>query len=178
MGLLSGRVRTPADFRRLLGPSERVLAIGSTETSSVIATQLGLWLPAAAEAVDPSGPGWRRIGWADVVKATWTDNGLEVLEGDTDPDGVVVDRPPVLIRFTEPRNLPAVVRTRVENSIVRSEQVPVPGGTGRVVARRVPGRDGISWTARRDTGTPDGPGTHAVLAEYRRRAEATSAELS
>lgn len=172
LGGFGGRVRTPAALRKLWGPSERSLAVASSEIGEVVATQLALWLP------EPdSAQGWRAVGWADIVKATWTDGGLEVIEGVLDPDGVVNDLPPVRIRLSEPRNLPSVVRTRVETSIARSEQVPVPGGTGRVVARRVPGADGLSWTARLDSETPPSPAAHAALAEYRRRAAATSAEL-
>lgn len=168
MALLSRWVRPPAEFRSLLSGVERVLAQADAAESIVVATNLGLWLP-----VPPSTTAaWRRIGWDRVVKATWTDGTLELTEGDLDPDGVVIDRPPVSIALAEARNLPAVVRTRVETSIARSEQVTVPGGTGRVVARRVPGVDGITWTARLDTGTADTPAARAVLAEYRRQAAA------
>jgi hypothetical protein len=166
VALLSRWVRPPAEFRSLLTGTERVLAQAEGDPAVVVATNLGLWLPADGPA------GWRRISWHRVVKATWTDGRLEVVEGELDGDGVVLDLAPVSIALSEPRNLPSVVRTRVETSIARSEQVAVPGGSGRVVARREPGVDGVTWTARLDTGTIDTPAARAVLAEYRRQAAA------
>jgi hypothetical protein len=164
VALLSRWPRPPASFRSLLQGNERVVGAAATTDSFVVATQLGLWLP------EPAGEGWRRIGWDRIVKATWQDGRLEVVEGDLGADGVVIDRPAVSVALVEPGNLPSVVRARVEGSIARSEQVSVPGGTGRVVARRVPGVDGLSWTARLDSGTPDSPAAHEALADYRRQA--------
>jgi hypothetical protein len=161
MSLLSRWERLPAPVRRLLADNERVLAMAHAEDTVVVATQLGLWLPMAADE-----PTWRRIGWDRVVKATWTDHGLSVIEADVGADGLITDLPTVTVRLAEPRNLPTVVRTRVENSIARSEQVRVPGGTARVVARRVPGRDGVSWTARVDSGTPDTDEARSAMREY------------
>jgi len=46
----------------------------------------------------------------------------------------------------------------------------VSGGTARLVARRVPGVDGISWTARLDTGTVDSAAARAELIVYLARA--------
>ncbi|MCW2490850.1 MAG: hypothetical protein JWN47_214, partial [Frankiales bacterium] len=134
MGLLSFTdrwIRPPAELRKLFGGSERALAVAestggrdATDSSNsvvTVATNLGLWLP--IEPVDgQTGPRWRRVGWDRVVKANWNDNTLSVIEGDLDDEGVVRDQPAVTISLTEPRNLPAVVRTRVEASIARSEQ--------------------------------------------------------
>jgi hypothetical protein len=180
MSLLSRWSRLPAEFRKLLGSQERVLAMtGRGEDGSeplMVATQLGLWLPAEPGAGDgASDAGWRRIGWDRVVKATWSEGVLDVIEGDRDADGVVTDLPAVRITLTEPRNLPSVVRTRVENSIARSELVQVPGGSGRIVARRVPGVDGITWTARLDTGTQLTPDSVATLRHYLDRLAAETA---
>jgi hypothetical protein len=162
VALLSRWVRPPAEFRKLLAGQDRVLAIAETGTDPglgvVVATQHGLWLPNES--------GWRRIGWNDIVKASWTDGGLNVVEGKLDSDGIVNDRDPVRVMLTEPRTVPAVVRTRVEASIARSEQVNVPGGTGRIVARRVPGVDGVTWTARLDSGTADTQPARAALIGY------------
>jgi len=71
-----------------------------------------------------------------------------------------------------------VVKTRVEASIARWEQVRVPGGTGRIVARRKPGVDGLVWTARLDTGTPDSVTARAALAGYLERMAKLTAEES
>jgi hypothetical protein len=162
VALLSRRRRPPAELRRLLDRNERVLAVAESDESIVAATQLGLWLPA--------GPTWRRIGWDRVVKASWTNEGLHLIEGRLDEAGLVIDEPVVIVRLTEPQNLPTVVRTRVETSIARTDQVRVPGGTGRIVARRVPGQDGLMWTARMDSGTPDTTAARAVLQNYLTRA--------
>ncbi|HTZ43812.1 MAG TPA: hypothetical protein VMB79_08095 [Jatrophihabitans sp.] len=156
-----GRSRPPAALRALIGSDERLLAVADgepAETGAVVATQLRLWVPEAGS--------WRAIGWDAVVKATWSEAGLAVTEGVEGPDGLVTDLFPVRHRLAEPRNLPVVVRQRVERSIDRWEQVRVPGGTGRVVGRRRPGVDGLHWTARFDTGTPDTPAARTVLLDY------------
>lgn len=163
MALFGRRLRPPAGLRGLLAADERLLAMAEDGPAAVAATQFGLWLP-----VEPaeSTPGWRRIGWEHVVKATWGEDGLQVIEGVLDDAGVVTDLPTLTLRLAEPRNLPAVIKTRVEASIARWEQVRVPGGTGRVVARRRTGRDGLLWTARLDSGTPDSAQARAALTAY------------
>ena len=67
------------------------------------------------------------------------------------------------MRLTEPRDLPPVLRTRVEGNITRNELVRVGGGSVRFVARRVPGVDGAVWWARLDPGTPDTESTRAAV---------------
>ncbi len=165
--MVFGRVRPPAELRDRLDGGERLLALADDGPASVGASQLGLWLPTDG--------GWRRIGWDDIVKATWSEAGLEVVEG-RDEAGVVLDLPPLRYRLSEPRNLPAVVRQRVEHSIARWEQVRVPGGTARIVARRRPGQDGLRWTARLDAGTPDSAEAREVLAGYLGRLRALPPE--
>lgn len=157
MALFGRRLRPPPGLRALLAPDERLLAIADDGPAAVAASQFGLWLPAE--------PGWRRIGWEQVVKATWAEAGLQVIEGVLDA-GLVTDLPAVTVRLTEPRNLPVVVKARVEASIARWEQVRVPGGTARIVARRKPGVDGLLWTARLDTGTPDSTAAREALLGY------------
>ena len=104
-----------------------------------------------------------------MVKATWGEDGLQVIEGVLDDAGMVTDLPALTLRLAEPRNLPAVVKTRVEASVARWEQVRVPGGTARVVARRRTGMDGLLWTARLDSGTPDSAQARAALTDYLER---------
>jgi hypothetical protein len=169
MALFGRRLRLPAELRGLLAPDERVLAMAEDGPAAVAATQFGLWLPVDPEPVlgaDSAVPGWRRIGWDQVVKATWDEDGLQVIEGVLDDRGLVTDLPTLTLRLAEPRTLPAVLKTRVEASIARWEQVRVPGGSGRIVARRRPGTDGLLWTARLDSGTPDSPAARAALADY------------
>lgn len=169
MALFARRPRPPAGLRSLLAPDERLLAMAEDGPAAVAATQFGLWLPAALGEPAASAPGWRRIGWEQVVKATWGEDGLQVIEGALDDTGVVTDLPALTLRLAEPRNLPTVIKTRVEASIARWEQVRVPGGTGRVVARRRTGMDGLLWTARLDSGTPDSAQARAALAGYLER---------
>jgi hypothetical protein len=177
MASLFGRPRPPAPLRARFGPEERLLAIADDGAATVAATQLGLWLPDGPIG-DPAGGAvaWRRLDWHLIVKATWTEHGLELIEGVVGADGVVRDLEPVRYRLSEPRNLPAVVRQRVEHSIGRWEQVQVPGGTGRIVGRRVPGVDGVSWTARLDSGTPESEQARAVLVAYLDRVRALPPE--
>lgn len=170
MALFGKRMRPPGELRNLLGPGERLLAMAENGPAAVAATQAGLWLPAE--------PGWRRIDWDQVVKASWTEDGLYLIEGVRDSAGLVTDRPALMLRLAEPRSLPAVVKARVEASIARWEQVRVPGGTGRIVARRKPGVDGLVWTARLDTGTPDSPAARTALAGYLDRMAKLTAEES
>jgi hypothetical protein len=155
--MVFGRTKPPAELRRQLDGGERLLAVADDGPTAVAASQLGLWLPAEGA--------WRRVGWDDIVKATWSQTGLEIIEG-RDEAGVVLDQPARLYRLTEPRNLPSVVRERVEHSIARWEPVRVPGGTARIVGRRRPGQDGLRWTARLDAGTPDSPQAREALAGY------------
>lgn len=181
MSLLSRWPRPVAALRKLFEADERALAVADTADagaaadpataadavgSMAVATNLGLWLP--------DGRQWRRVGWHQVVKAAWTAEGLRLVEGELGPDGLVTDRDEIVIAFSEPRNLPIVVRARVENSIQRSERVTVPGGYGRVVARRVPGVDGITWTARLDAETPDTEAARQALRDQLARMSAAA----
>jgi hypothetical protein len=140
--------RPPADIAALLGPEDRVLSWASTEDgTTVLASRFGLWWP------ETDGP--RLIGWELISKATWEAGRLRVVETEVVDDMLLVDRPAVVALLAEPRDLPPTVRKRVEASVARTELAPVPGGSARFVARRVPGRDGVSWWARLELGTPD-----------------------
>jgi hypothetical protein len=191
MALFGRRPRPPAPLRALFADGERVLAMAEDGPAAVTATQFGLWLPVGTgqqeawrqpdlEQAGPGQPivatGWRRIGWDQVVKATWGEDGLQVIEGTLDDAGVVTDLPALTLRLAEPRTLPAVVKTRVEASIARWEQVRVPGGTARLVARRRPGADGLVWTARLDSGTPASSEARAVLIGHLERLAALTPE--
>jgi hypothetical protein len=157
MSLLSRWIRPPVALRALMSGQERVLSLGDTADSVVVATRFGLWWP--------DHDSWRRIGWDRIVRATWGEEGLSVVEGISDDRGIITDLPAVVALLTEPRDLPAVVRTRVQSSISRSEQVQLPAGTALIVARRVPGEDGLVWTGRLDAGTPDNPIVRLSLAQ-------------
>ncbi|MHA3703969.1 hypothetical protein ACXR2U_17505 [Jatrophihabitans sp. YIM 134969] len=117
----------------------------------VVASVRGLWWPVAGD--DPAA--MRRIPWERVDKAVWRDGVLIVVEADLVDDLVLVDRSPAALPLVEPGDVPRQVKRRVDASVVRSEIVPVVGGQARIVARRIPGRDGLTWWARLEGTTPD-----------------------
>lgn len=148
MALFHRRESPPADAVARLDDDERFVSWADTSTGAVIvATSLGLWWPF------PDGP--RRMPWQYVDKVVWRDGVLTVTEADVVDDALLVERPPVSAVLATPRDLPPVVRKRVESNIVRTELLAVGGGAVRFVARRQPGRDGVTWWARIEPGTPD-----------------------
>jgi hypothetical protein len=153
MSLLFRRREEPPDIPGL-EQHERIVSWADTADGQVVAaTPLGLWWP---------GP--RRIAWQHVDKATWRDGVLTVIEAEVVDDLLLVDRPPVSATLTTPRDLPPTVRKRVEANIVERELLAVPGGNVRFVARRVPGRDGLTWWAHLEPGTPDTPEVRSAIA--------------
>ena len=165
------REKPPPDVLAALGRDERALAWATAEGGAVLAaTPQGVWLPVEDRPVEH-----RRLGWHRIDKATWQEPEFSVIEavdmgvvtaGDADVE-VVEAGPPRRWRLVEPRGLPPVVRARVTRSVAFSEHYPLePGGAARVVARRVPGRDGLSWQVRYDRGTDrDSPYVQAQVAQ-------------
>lgn len=161
MSLLKRRERPPPDLVAAIGKDERVVSWADTDGDAVIAaTPRGLWWP------EPDGP--RCMPWQFIDKVVWRDGRLIVVEADVEDDLLLVDRPAVSAVLTTPRDLPPVVRKRVEANIVRTELATVDGGAVRFVARRQPGRDGVHWWARLEPGTPD---SGAVRSAIRARLE-------
>ncbi len=159
MALLGRRRSAPAAVVGLLEGDERLLAWGDTDAGTVVvATSFGLWWPF------PDGP--RRVPWQQVDKVVWRDNVLALTEADVVDGELLVDRRPVYVTLTVPRDLPPTIRTRVEANIVRSELLSVPGGGVRFVSRRQPGQDGTVWWARLEPGTR---ATDEVLSAIRAR---------
>ncbi len=155
MALFHRRQVPPADVVSRLPRDERVLSWADAASGgAVVATPAGLWWP------EPDGP--RLIGWQYIDKAVWRDDELTVIEAEVVDDLLLVDRPPVTAALSEPRDLPAVVRKRVEANVVRSELRSVDGGVARFVARRIPGRDGVVWLVRLE-GVADSPELRAQL---------------
>ncbi|HEY8471516.1 MAG TPA: hypothetical protein VIL37_02640 [Natronosporangium sp.] len=148
------RRRLPAELRPALDRDERVLAWAHTAPDAVVvATNLGLHLPGRDG----------RLGWHEIHKASWTGRELIVVPGAVVEERagyvVMADQPPITVALPDPGDVPPVVRTRVTRSVSFSSHHLVPGGGVRVVARRVPGVDGVSWAVRYDQGTdPHGPG--------------------
>jgi hypothetical protein len=148
MALFARRDRPPAEAIAVLERHERVVSWADTAAGSVLlATPLGLWWPF------PEGS--RRMSWQHIDKVVWQDGIMTVTEAEVLDDTLLLDRPAVSARLTTPRDLPPVVRKRVEGNIVSRELFTVTGGAVRFVGRRVPGRDGLTWWARLEPGTPD-----------------------
>jgi hypothetical protein len=150
------RERPPRDLVAQLNPDERIVSWADTDAGAVAATNRGLWVPA-----------YRRIGWELVDKAIWRDGVLTVTEAELVDDLLLRDLPSIHLLLTVTRDLPPTVRRRVEASVVRSEVLPVSGGAARFVARRVPGRDGVSWWARLEPGTRDTDATRTSVRSRR-----------
>jgi hypothetical protein len=150
-----GRDNPPQAILDLLGDDERVVSWAPTADGALVATRFGLWWPF------PDGP--RRIEWQLIDKATWQDNAITVIEAELVDDLLLVDRPPISVALPEPRDLPPTIRKRVQGGVVSSELVSGGGVSMRVVGRRVPGRDGVSWWARLEPGTKDTPETRLVV---------------
>jgi hypothetical protein len=153
MRLLSRRDKPPRALIAQLTDGERVVSWADTaEGSMVVATQRGLLWPEQAR--EPAGeqprePGqYRRIGWERIDKATWRDGELIVVTADVIDDLLLVEQPPLTLHLTTPRDLPHTVRKRIDANVVHTAMHPVPGGSARFVARRVPGKDGLVWWAR------------------------------
>jgi hypothetical protein len=171
MAALLRRRRLPAAKRPPLDRDERVVAwAGATGEAVVVVTNYGVWLPSSAL---PS-----RLGWHEIHKATWSGRQLTLIPASQSAvvGGyvVVADLPPVSCTLLDPDRVPDQVRTRVTRSIVYTAHHPLPGGGGggdggvRVVARHVPGIDGLRWTVRYDDPgvDPSAPEVASATAGY------------
>ncbi len=177
MGLLRSlrRRRLPAEARRPLDANEHVVSWAACRDGGhLVATNHGLWLPERDE----------RLGWHEIHKATWSGRVLSVLPGTLvtaagdapeAPVDVVADAEPVDCALTEPGDLPQQVRTRVTRSVAYTAHHELPNGGVRVVARRVPGRNGLSWAVRYDPGTILLGADHDQLRELVEHARADTA---
>jgi hypothetical protein len=155
MALFGRRERPPSSLVAALDADERLLSWADTATGAVVAaTSRGLRWPAT------DGP--ELIPWHLVNTVRWQSGTLTVTPARVVDDVFLEDLAPTSIRLTEARDLPPVIRKRVEGSIVGSELAAGAGGAVRFVARRVPGRDGPAWWARLEPGTPDTEPTRAA----------------
>jgi len=175
MGLLARirRHRLPADARRAFEPTEHVVAWASVDGGYLVATNRGLWLPGRED----------RLGWHEIHKATWSGRELMVVParlvrtaGDAPdaPADVFADDDPLHYRIDDPGELPYQVRVRVTRSVAFSTYHELPNGGVRVVARRVPGVDGLHWALRYDEGTAVIGPDHDLVAEYLAQARNTA----
>ena len=145
---LRRRPKLPAALKPALEPEERVLTWAPIAgDKALVATNLGLWLPDR-----------RRLGWHEIHKAAWSGRELRITPAEVAEQRsaytVLVDGPIVVFLLLEPGELPDQVRTRVTRSVAYTSHHAMPAGGVRVVGRRVPGQNGLSWAVRYDAGTP------------------------
>jgi len=165
--------RAPAAARRRLDGSEHIVAWAIPDSGSadaaLVVTNLGIWWPVGDDA--------RRIGWERVDKAVWSDDTLTVTEADVVDDLLLVERTPVSVRLPSPGSVPSAVRKRVESTVARRHEAVIDGRMVRIVARRVPGHDGLRWWARLPSDLPDTPEVRTYLRAIIGRLRGAEAEL-
>jgi hypothetical protein len=132
-------------------PDERVLAWGTLARDGgwLVATSLGLRVvPPEVTSVEDAAV----LPWHEVAEARWSatedGGGSFVVTSlvEVEP-GVQARQPAVRHVLTEAGDLPAVVRRRVDQTVVASQRSPLPGGGGvLLVARRIPGQPAREWT--------------------------------
>jgi hypothetical protein len=131
-------------------PDERILAWGVLQRDEgwLVATSRGL----RSVGSDGHGAGDQLLRWHEVGHARWTT--VPTRGGDLAVTPLVEVEPGVQARATVRRyalsdagDLPAVVRRRVDETVVASQRSPLPGGGGvLLVARRIPGQPVREWS--------------------------------
>ena len=132
-------------------PDERVLAWGTLarEEGWLVATSRGLSVvPMVVTSVEDSAV----LRWHEIAEARWSatpdGGGSFVVTSlvEVEP-GVQARQPPRRYVVTDAGDLPAIVRRRVDQTVVASQRSPLPGGGGvLLVARRIPGQEAREWT--------------------------------
>jgi hypothetical protein len=141
-------------------PDERVLAWGTLAGGGgwLVATSRGLRaVPPEvtsvedAVALDPCAD-VAVLPWHEVAEARWSatsgGGGSFVVTSlvEVEP-GVQARQPQRRYVVSDAGDLPAIVRRRVDQTVVASQRSPLPGGGGvLLVARRIPGQAGREWT--------------------------------
>jgi len=161
MALFTRRDRPPAELIANMSAGERVVSWADGPNGEVVlATPKGLWWPSSDGGAEPH----RLIGWQYIDKAVWRDNVLTVIEADVVDDLLLIERAPISLELSVPRDLPPTVRKRVDANVVRTDVLPITGGAARFVARRIPGQDGLVWWARLEPGTRDDEAVRSAVA--------------
>jgi hypothetical protein len=131
-------------------PDERVLAWGALTRDEgwLVATSRGLRVVGS----HGQDAGVALLPWHEVGHAKWsavgeTGGSFAVTPLAEVEPGVQARQPVREYRLTDAGDLPAVVRRRVDETVVVSRRSPLPGSGGvLVVARRVPGQAAREWT--------------------------------
>jgi hypothetical protein len=150
-------------FRRAVDPrvvallagssGERLLAWGELSDGTVAAcTDLAIHYPAPGS--EPGEPGaGTRVPWDLVVRGAWSEEFLDLVV-QSSPGGPSRQ---VRLRFEAPGNVPAVVKERVQWTVVASQSVSLAGPGGRtgaamLNARRSPATGEVRWGVVFDQG--------------------------
>lgn len=139
------RSTLPRDLlsRLELRRGERVLAHAASASGILVATTRALHLP-----------GGHAAPWEYIDRARWDDDGLVFVE-----EGSGEHR----FAIAEPGALAEAVYERVTATILASQRVAIAGDSGaRLVARRPPGGDTVTWQVHLDDGVD--PADDAVRA--------------
>jgi hypothetical protein len=131
-------------------PDERVLAWGALRWDEgwLVATSRGL----RSIGSYGQGSGEDLLRWHEVGHAKWTTvpaggGDLTVTPLAEVEPGVHARQPVRRYAFADEGDLPAVVRRRVDETVVASQRSPLPGGGGvLLVARRIPGQSVREWS--------------------------------
>jgi hypothetical protein len=132
-------------------PDERVLAWGTLARDGgwLVATSRGLRVvPLEVTSVeDAEVLPWHEVGFARWLATTDGGGRFEVVALTEVEPGVQVRQPEIRHLLSDAGELPAVVRRRVDQTVVASQRSPLPGGGGvLLVARRIPGQPGREWS--------------------------------
>jgi hypothetical protein len=132
-------------------PDERVLAWGALVRDGgwLVATSRGLRVvpPQVTSVTDGELLPWHEIGSAKWLATTDGGGRFEVVRLAEVEPGVQARQPEVRHVLSDAGDLPAVVRRRVDQTVVASQRTPLPNGGGvLLVARRVPGQAAREWS--------------------------------
>jgi hypothetical protein len=132
-------------------PDERVLAWGTLVRDGgwLVATSRGLRVvpPEVTSVDDAEVVPWHQIGSAKWLATADGGGRFEVVRLTEVEPGVQARQPEVRHVLGDAGDLPAVVRRRVDETVVATQRSPLPGGGGvLLVARRIPGQPGREWT--------------------------------
>lgn len=131
-------------------PDERVLAWGSLARDGgwLVATSRGLRVvpPQVTSVTDAEVLRWHEVGSAKWLATADGGGTFEVVPLAEVEPGVQARQPEVRHVLSDAGDLPAVVRRRVDQTVVASQRSPLPGGGGvLLVARRIPGQPAREW---------------------------------